>query len=136
MGYREVPAPSPVTYRDDKSLLNTILMRLQMWISSEFPNLSSVLLNDSNNQQYVRITKSTPHPILLTNSSIEIICRVSDDHLLDVQVRGYNTQMIKEMTASFEDESHYANLKSILATLNTQQTSLCKGIPEEKLSNW
>ena len=40
------------------------------------------------------------------------------------------------MTASFEDESHYANLKSILSVLNTQQTSICKGIPEEKLASW
>ena len=66
---------SAPTYRDDKSLLNTLLMRLQMWISSEFSNLTSVLLSDSNNQQFVRIVKSNPHPVLLTQSSIEIICR-------------------------------------------------------------
>ena len=66
---------SAPAYRDDKSLLNTLLMRLQMWISSEFSNLTSVLLSDSNNQQFVRIVKSNPHPVLLTQSSIEIICR-------------------------------------------------------------
>lgn len=70
-----------------------------------------------------------------TNS--EFFSRVGEDRgRLNIQVRSYNTQMIKEMTASFEDESHYANLKSILTTLNIQQTSICKGIPEEKLVNW
>ena len=31
-----------------------ILMRVQMWISSEFKNLSSTILNDSNSDQYLR----------------------------------------------------------------------------------
>ena len=72
--HHQMQFSAPV-YRDDKSLLNTLLMRLQMWISSEFSNLTSVLLSDSNNQQFVRIVKSNPHPVLLTQSSIEIICR-------------------------------------------------------------
>lgn len=46
--------------------------------------------------------------------------------ILKIEMRSYNSQTMKEMSASFDTEAEYADLRSTLSTLNSQQTSICK----------
>jgi len=124
----------PVYTRDDSKISLNILMRLQGWVSAEFQNLQTTFLNDSNQEQYLRITRSTPHPLLLIQPSVQIVCRVDKDGLLNCQLLAYNSISIKELVASLDEE--YEDLKLLLGKLNNHQTSICKGIPEEKLVTW
>jgi len=105
-----------------------------MWINNEFKNLSATLLNDYNSEQYLRIVKSAPHPVLITQPSVHLICRVESNMHINCQLQAYNSITIKEVAASLEEE--YEDLKSLLTQINNHQTSICKGIPEEKLVTW
>ena len=40
-----------------------VLRRLQEWITGEYKNLSTMIQNDVTNCQFLRIMKSSPHPV-------------------------------------------------------------------------
>jgi len=124
----------PVYTRDDSKVSLTLLMRLQRWVSVEFQNLDTTFLNDSNAEQILRISKKTPHPVLVSLPSVQLVCRIDKDMLLNCQLIAFNSIVIKEIVASLEEE--YEDLKLILSKINNHQTSICKGIPEEKFVTW
>jgi hypothetical protein len=124
----------PIYTRDDSKICLNILMRLQGWVSAEFHNLQTNFLSDSNQEQFLRISRSTPHPMLVTQPSVQVGCRVDKDGLINCQLLAFNSITIKELVASLDEE--YEDLKLLLGKLNSHQTSICKGIPEEKLVTW
>ena len=73
-----------------------ILMRLQMWINNEFKQLSTSIQNDVNNTQYLRVSKSSPHPVLITQSSVTLVCRVTKEMKIVCTVQSFNMVQIKE----------------------------------------
>jgi len=123
-----------VSFTADSKAPLEILMRLQMWISTEFKNLSTSILSDANSDQYLRIMKTSPHPVLITQPSTELICRVDKDMHVNCELQAFNSIVIKQVAASLEEE--YEDLKCLLTVINGNQTSICKGIPEEKLVTW
>ena len=82
-----------------------ILMRLQMWINNEFKQLSTSIQNDVNNTQYLRVSKSSPHPVLITQSSVTLVCRVTKEMKIVCTMQSFNMVQIKEIQASFDQES-------------------------------
>jgi len=121
-------------YTPDSKAPLGILLRVQMWITSEFKNLSTAVLSDSNSEQYLRVVKSSPHPVLVTQPSVHLICRVDTDMHVNCQLHAFNSIVIKQVAASLDEE--YEDLKALLTMVNHQQTSICRGIPEEKLVTW
>ena len=113
-----------------------ILMRLQVWVGTEFKQLSCLVSADSSGGQYLAITRTIPHPILSTAPSLRLICRVSKEQQLTCSLHCYNTLILKELTANLDAEEKCSELKSLLATMNSHTTSICRGIPEEKLLTW
>jgi len=131
-----VPPGPPLDYGSDTKLPLSLLMRLQMWIQAEFKSLDCSLLIDVNNLQYIQVRRSTPHSLLVTQPSVHLVCRVTETLRLACQLVSFNYQILKQLEATFDEESEYEELKEILSSLNTQQTSICHGIPEEKLICW
>ena len=131
-------SPQPQSYPDpDTKLPLSILMRLQAWISNEFKALRSSILTDVHNAQYLKVVKTSPHPLLLTQPSVQLVCRVREPELdIGCQLFSFNSQLLREVRASFDDKAGYDDLRSILSVLDTRQTSICRGIPEEKLICW
>merc|ERR1712192_72473 len=114
-----------------------ILMRLQVWVGTEFKQLSCLVSADSSGGQYLAISRTIPHPILSTVPSLRLICRVpKEEQHLTCSLHCYNTLILKELTANLDAEEKCSELKSLLATMNSHTTSICRGIPEEKLLTW
>jgi len=111
------------------------LNRLQEWISGEYKHLSSLIQTDVSNSPYLRVTKISPHPVLVTQPAFNLVCRVNSEMQITCLVQSFNMITIKEIHAAFE-ENKLEELKNILDTMNGHQTSICKGIPEEKLITW
>jgi len=128
--------PTPLQNHNDTKLPLEILMRLQMWINSEFKQLLTTIQNDVTNSQYLRVMKCSPHPVLVTQPSVTLVCRVTKEMKITCLVQSFNLVNMKEIQASFDHESKCEELKNMLTTLNSHQTSICKGIPEEKLITW
>jgi len=127
---------TPPPNQNESKLPLEILMRLQLWINNEFKQLLTSIQNDVSNSQFLRIMKCSPHPVLVTQPSVTLVCRVTKDMKISCLVQSFNLVQMKEIHASFDHESKCEELKSILTTLNSHQTSICKGIPEEKLITW
>jgi len=137
--YLGIPATGYKMEHDDMaSVPVTFLMRLQFWVNSEFENLVTLIQTDSNNQQYLRIAKNCPHPQLLTHTSVELLCRVAggQKQALEIQLRSYNARTMMEFTAALDTEEEYKELKEVLVKINVQKSSICRGIPEDKLVRW
>ena len=113
-----------------------ILMRLQVWVGTEFKQLSCLVSADSSGEQYLSITRTVPHPFLATAPSLRLVCKVSKEQQLHCSLHCYNTLMLKELTANLDTDEKCSELKSLLATMNSHATSICRGIPEEKLLTW
>ena len=96
---------TPLQNPNDTKLPLEILMRLQMWINSEFKQLSTTIQNDVTNSQYLRVMKSSPHPVLVTQPSVQLVCRVTKDMKISCLVQSFNLVVIKEVQASFDQEA-------------------------------
>jgi len=137
--YLGIPLSGYKMEHDDMaSVPVTFLMRLQFWVNSEFENLTTLIQTDSNNEQYLRIAKNCPHPQLLTHTSVELLCRVAglQNQALQIQLRSYNARTMMEFTAALDTEEQYKELKEVLIKINIQKSSICRGIPEDKLVKW
>jgi len=122
----------------DSKLPLELLLRLQMWVGGQFETLATAINNDSENEQYLRIMKRSPHPLLVTSQSLWVVCRVSSerDRVL-CSVIAYNNIVVREVTVEdIEDDSELADLKTLLLNMNSRNPSLCSGIKEEKLMTW
>jgi len=124
------------TYNLDNKVPLEILVRLQVWVSSEYKQLSSCLQTDSSGHQYLQVSRVSPHPVLGTMPSLRLVCRVTEDETLSCSLLSYNALILKEIRATLDPEENYDDLKSLLTIMNTHTTSICKGIPEEKLLTW
>ena len=88
----------------DSKLPLGVLRRLQEWITGEYKNLSTMIQNDVTNCQFLRIMKSSPHPVLVTQPSLNLVCRANPQMQISCQVQTFNLITIKEIQASFEGE--------------------------------
>ena len=120
----------------DSKLPLEILVRLQVWVGAQFKQLTCSVCMDSSGGQYLSVTKATPHPFLATSPSLRLVCRVTKEQELSCSLHSYNTLILKELTANLDSEEESSELKSLLATMNSHSTSICRGIPEEKLLTW
>ena len=120
----------------DSKLPLEILVRLQVWVGTEFKQLGCLVTTDSSGGQYLSITRTVPHPILSIAPSLRLVCRVTKEQQLNCSLHCYNTLILKELTANLDTEEKCSELKSLLVTMNSHTTSICKGIPEEKLLTW
>merc|ERR1712025_10250 len=100
--------------------------------------MGTSILSDSENQQYLRIMKDSPHPLLVTSPSLWVVCRVNTDtDSIFCSVIAYNNIVVREVNVEqIEDEAKLQDLKSLLSNMNVRAPSLCSGIPEEKLMTW
>ena len=113
--------PTPLQNPNETKLPLEILMRLQMWINSEFKQLSTSIQNDVTNSQYLRVMKSSPHPVLVTQPSVTLVCRVTKDMKISCLVQSFNLVHMKEIQASFDQESKvnkFTNSRLILNCLS------------------
>ena len=98
------PGPPPgLALSESKHPLNT-LKRLQEFIREEYTQLSAILQADVSNCQYLRVMKMTPHPVLVTQPSLNIVCRVNAEMQISCLVQSFNLITIKEIQAAFEED--------------------------------
>ena len=95
---------SSVPTQSESKLAAGTLRRLQEWVVREYKNLSSTLQNDVTNCQFLRIMKTSPHPVLVTQPSLNLVCRANQQSQISCQVQSFNLLTIKEIQASFEGE--------------------------------
>ena len=107
MSELEVPAAMPEAIRlnPDSKIPLELLMRLQTWINTEFKQLLTTIQTDVANCQYLRVVRSTPHPALVTQPSLQLVCRVTTTYTVSCLVQSFNLVTIKEIQASFNEES-------------------------------
>ena len=96
----------------DSKLPFGVLRRLQDWISREYKNLSTMIQNDVSNCQFLRIMKSSPHPVLVAQPSLNLVCRANQQMQISCQVQSFNLITIKEIQASFEGEQKVRKVNS------------------------
>ena len=95
---------SSLPTQSESKLAAGALRRLQEWVVREYKNLSSTLQNDVTNCQFLRIMKTSPHPVLVTQPSLNLVCRANQQSQITCQVQSFNLLTIKEIQASFEGE--------------------------------
>ena len=88
----------------DSKLPLGVLRRLQDWITGEYKNLCTAIQNDVTNCQFLRIMKSSPHPVLVTQPSLNLVCRANQQMQITCLVQSFNLVTIKEIQASFEGD--------------------------------
>ena len=82
----------------------TSLMRLQEWVLNGYKNVSALIQTDVRGSPYLRVAKTSPHPVLVTQPSLTLLCRVDTASQFVCLVQSFNMISIKEVHASFEDE--------------------------------
>ena len=102
----------------DSKLPLEILVRLQVWVGTEFKQLGCLVTTDSSGGQYLSITRTVPHPILSIAPSLRLVCRVTKEQQLNCSLHCYNTLILKELTANLDTEEKCSELKSLLVTMN------------------
>ena len=95
---------SSLPTQSESKLAVGALRRLQEWVLREYKNLSSTIQNDVTNCQFLRIMKTSPHPVLVTQPSLNLVCRANHQSQITCQVQSFNLLTIKEIQASFEGE--------------------------------
>ena len=80
------------------------LMRLQEWILTEYKNVSALIQTDVRGSQYLRVARTSPHPVLVTQPSLSMLCRVAGPSQFVCLVQSFNMISIKEVHASFDQE--------------------------------
>ena len=84
------------------------LMRLQEWILTEYKNVSALIQTDVRGSQYLRVARTSPHPVLVTQPSLSMLCRVAMANTGALHyvclVQSFNMVSIKEVTASFDQD--------------------------------
>ena len=104
------PAVSPVVQPDnnidacDSKAPLLLLRQLQEWITRDYQHLVTRVQADVANCQYLRVMKQSPHPVLVTQPSLNIVCRVNTQMQLSCLVQTFNMITIKEITAAFEQD--------------------------------
>ena len=96
------PQPAMAGVADTKSGLTT-LRRLQTWVAEEYSQLAASLHTDVTGSHYLRVSRSSPHPVLVTQPSLSLVCRVSTESQITCLVQSFNMINIKEIQAYFED---------------------------------
>ena len=82
------------------------------------------------------MARSSPHPLLGTQPSLRLLCRAASPQAVSVTLLSYNALVLRELGASLTTEEQSKELRQLLATMDTHTTSICRGIPEEKLLTW
>ena len=80
------------------------LMRLQEWILTEYKNVSALIQTDVRGSQYLRVARTSPHPVLVTQPSLSMLCRVAGPSQFVCLVQSFNMISIKEVHASIDQE--------------------------------
>ena len=83
-----------------------------------------------------QVTRSSPHPLLGTEPSLRLLCRAASPQAVSATLLSYNALVLRELGASLATEEQSKELRQLLATMDTHTTSICRGIPEEKLLTW
>ena len=88
-----------------------ILVRLQLWISADFKQLSPSLQSDSSGRQYLevcvscvfdihcmlQVSRTSAHQVLVTLPSLRLVCRVTETRGLVCVLYSYNALVIREV---------------------------------------
>ena len=82
------------------------------------------------------MARSSPHPLLGTQPSLRLLCRAASPQAVSATLLSYNALVLRELGASLTTEEQSKELRQLLATMDTHTTSICRGIPEEKLLTW
>ena len=116
MGASLGPPLGPPPGLESKAGLAT-LRRLQEWVGEQYKQLSASLHSDVSNCQFVRIMKTSPHPVLVTQPSLSLVCRVDPQMQISCLVQSFNMITIKEIYAAFEGEKVFSIDKFVLSSL-------------------
>ena len=79
------------------------LRRLQDWVGEQYGQLSASLHTDVTDSHYLRVTRASPHPVLVTQPSLSLVCRVDTEMRITCLVQSFNMINIKEIHAYFEE---------------------------------
>ena len=79
------------------------LRRLQDWVGEQYTQLAASLHTDVTGSHYLRVSRSSPHPVLVTQPSLSLVCRVNTESQITCLVQSFNMINIKEIQAYFED---------------------------------
>ena len=79
------------------------LRRLQDWVGEQYGQLSASLHTDVTDSHYLRVTRAAPHPVLVTQPSLSLVCRVDTEMRISCLVQSFNMINIKEIHAYLEE---------------------------------
>ena len=79
------------------------LRRLQDWVAEQYGQLAASLHTDVTDSHYLRVTRAAPHPVLVTQPSLSLVCRVDTEMRITCLVQSFNMINIKEIHAYFEE---------------------------------
>jgi len=107
---------------------------LAAWLSERFPTLSVTNHMDALYVPYIRVSHSSPHQALITSTSMHLIIYLVDQYIT-VKLVAYNAVLLRDVTSLVQEEMEgEGKVVEMLKMMESQQTSVCAGIPEENVS--
>ena len=107
---------------------------LRNLISKTFPTLAVTQLTDALSVPYLQVTQVSPHPVLITSTSVHLNIYLLDQYITSKLI-AYSMVVLREVNSLIEEEvGGEGKMMEVLKLLESRQTSVCVGIPEEVVS--
>ena len=107
--------------------------QLNNLISKAFPTLAVTQHIDALSVPYLQVSQVTPHPVLITSTSVHLNIYLLDQHITSKLV-AYNTVMLREVNSLVQEEIEgEGKMMEVLKLMDSHQTSVCVGIPDSPI---
>jgi len=77
--------------------------QLHSWVGKSFPSLSVTQHTDALSVPYLNVTHVSPHPVLITSSSVHLNIYLVDQYITGKLV-AYSTVLLREVTSLVQEE--------------------------------
>jgi len=107
---------------------------LSAWLSERFPSLSVTQHTDALSVPYIRVSHAKPHQVLITSTSMHLVIYLVDQYIT-CKLVAYSAALLREVSSLVQEEMEgEGKVVEMLKMMESQQTSVCAGIPEENVS--